>query len=1335
MIRLHVRKGLLGTDGVETFSVEARQGLSARALAFQVQQHLPKSVAIECAVDGQRLDDAQLDDDLRDGCDVILLPITSTGLEIGALVVEALIVAAVSAAVSYIIYLVSPRPKPQGIGQERGDEESATYAWDGIQTNYGQGFPVPWVYGRHAVGGQVVYTDIYATQLQNGSDDRLRVMLALCEGPIARVGDVEANELNGLGAILPPGSNYPNNYANVPDHIRIDGNLVTNPTNTVLVYELLVNAWTVDIMTGLALRLPVVNEFLRAWEWAGLGIGYREAGTYRINEFAAGDVRRPVVVLVSGRLPIISDIIGQEASFNGYDGGDPNVGTPPTFFVGGTQSNNPVILSSGERIVEVPGVRLWIRPGSFDQTPMPSDVFPGTSTTFGPQAQLNNIDDQFVYTYASTDDLVSVGFVLSFTAGLYSVSPTGTQQTYSVSFEFAWRPVGTQPWRAFYDSQNPTQTSTTRVFSASSQRVLLDSWTGLLAAPNAAPISGPIEVRILRRTNAGGVGTSSSAVWRNVTFTTPHRLAYPRTAVLGFEIGAGARFSGGLPEFSVRVDGAKVRVWDATNGWSSPTWDVPSAPFDFMDHPPGRNPAWILLDFLLAPWGLGRWLGEADIDLPAFRRWAAFCDSDPSPASPWGEPAFCCDLVGDSPRPAWEWVLAICAAGRAAPVYRNGKISVSYQYRDAHSDAGVSVPAKSAVQLLSSSQVENVQVTWLPKANRPTAFLFQYLNETQLYAQDVFPVEDFESALNDPANLQPEDYRPETIQAYGVCRPSQIFREGIFRHRVQRLVRRELTFRTGPWALAAEIGDLILFEHETLRPFGADVPSAVTVYKTATATNQIEVDHVIVGATQVVVRDSNGVAQTRAITGIVTSGGASRLTVSGAPVTITRGAAAVVGLTDKLVETYEVVSITLQSDLKREVKCIQWVPAIHDPVTPAQYAAEGVDGTETAPAGLLRQPAQEDGPEVSDLQVIAQRDGNYLVAWSKPPAKSAANVRIYLRNTDRGTWETLADTSANSIEWKTASPSNRYQIAAVLQQANGSYRAPESGAIFRFSVEEFAPAWHPACSNATATDAGDHVAVSWDDLAMRDVEGYELRVGACWAAGRTVYSGRQPSARLEHAPFGGSLLLAAHTTAGLYGQIETITAPAWRPYGTAQIYALDDLATTPAGTHAGTAYSSGEIALTSGTLDGTYTGPEVLLGFQASAYWQVSCEAKEIELLTVDALAFAIGSGEALWRNLDGRPASSLFPGIDWQTTVDDLAQPIDDLPSSFLVHGNVGEPGSHTLVELESRYYATGAWSSWAPHVDQYRVASKMQARVRILRENVGYNAAVSRLRYAVNI
>jgi hypothetical protein len=1326
MIRLHVRKGLLGTDGVETLPVYARPGLTAQALAFEVANHLPRSVAIECAVNGRRLNDDELDDDLPDGSDVMLLPITSSGIEVGAILVQAIIAAAVSFGVSYVISLITPRPRPDGLGQDRGDESSPTYAWDGIQTNYGQGFPVPWVYGRHAVGGQVIYTDVYAANNTVGLDDRLRIVLALCEGPVARIGDTVAADINNLGAITPPGGVTPSTYSLLPSEIRVNGNALINPTQVTQVWEMFVTPWQSLTATPQAPAIGTQVAFYNLGQYSPTL--QTRVGTGTVFNYRDGNVTRPDVVITSGRGPNAGEFVVAGLNPPQFDPG------PPPGYELQHDWSQVILAGSATRLSEVPGVRAWIRPGNMDQTPLPGDAFPGAISTFSPNASLNENDDQFVYTYSATDEVQTIAFVLVFPSGLFATSSSGSIVSASVTFDFEWRRVGEQSWRAWWDPDTQAGLPVSLTITEASNKVVARTFRGSTRRNVDAPIYGPIEVRVRRRSQSGGATVSTAAVWRNVSVASPQTLTYPRVALLGLELGAGSRFAGGLPDCYVRVDGSKVRVWDATNGWSAPTWDVPAAPFNFNTYPPGRNPAWILLDFLLAPWGLGRWLTEDDVDLPSFRRWAAFCDDDPSPASPWNEAAFCCDVVGDAPRPAWEWVLAICAAGRAAPIAKNGKISVSYQYRDAHGDAGVSVPAKSAVQLITSGNCEEVQVTWLPKANRPTAYLFQFLNETALYAQDVLPVEDSEGTLNDPANLQPDTYRPETVQAYGVTRPSQLYREGMFRHRVQRLIRRELTFRTGPWALAAEVGDLIQFEHETLRPFGADVPTAMSVAKTATATNQIEVDHTVVGATQVVVRDINGVAQTRTITAITISGGISRLTVSGSPVTIVRGAACVVGLTSKLVETYEVVSITLGQDLKREVRCLQWVPAVHDPMTPAMYSAEGIDATESTPSSYLRQPVQEDDPDAEDVQVAAQPDGTHRITWRRPIARSQSRARVYVRGAT-STWQVIDETSGDEVQWIGAAAGQAYRVAVCLERVDGNYQLPEQAVVRDVVVEEFAALIVPAPSNTSATDAADHVAVKWDDIGMRDVAGYELRVGGCWSAAKTIYAGRQPAARLEQAPYGGTLLVAARTIGGTFGQIARIAAPAWRPYGTAVVASLDDLATTPAGTHSGTVYSGGQITLTAGTLDGTYTGPETLLGFQAAAYWQVSCEASEIELLTVDALAFTIGSGEALWRTLDGRPASPLAPGIDWQTTVDDLALAIDDLPSSFLVTGNVGEPGSHTRVAVESRYYANGAWSSWATHADQYRVASRMQARVRLLREDIGYTVAVARLRYAVNI
>jgi hypothetical protein len=201
MIQLHIRKGLIGEDGLESVSIPMQPGLTPRRLLDGFREHLPVAVAVEVAVDGQQLRDDQLDVPLRDKQEVMLLPVTTGGLDIAGLVVYALISAAVGFAINYVIQLITPQPKPPGEGAERGDDKSPTYAWDGIQTSYGQGFPVPWVYGRHGVGGQVIYTSVSASVVE----DRLRLILALSEGPIQAVGDTVATELNALGGLAGAG--------------------------------------------------------------------------------------------------------------------------------------------------------------------------------------------------------------------------------------------------------------------------------------------------------------------------------------------------------------------------------------------------------------------------------------------------------------------------------------------------------------------------------------------------------------------------------------------------------------------------------------------------------------------------------------------------------------------------------------------------------------------------------------------------------------------------------------------------------------------------------------------------------------------------------------------------------------------------------------------------------------------------------------------------------------------------------------------------------------------------------------------------------------------------
>lgn len=920
MIRVFLKKGLLGEE-VSHYDVEAGKLLTPRMLRESFVATLPYDMPVDVAVDGRILNDAEMDRVLEDGEQVIILPRTT--YDVVVFIAYAIVYAIVAYGVNYLINVLWPASKPDGKTQERGDDASATYSWDGIKTSYGPGLPIPWIYGRHAVGGEAIWTSARFGGPGYQSLDRLFLVLSLCEGPTHSIGGLSgAIDLMGRLQGEPPiGPGLP-----LPSGITINGNLVP-------------------------------------------------------------------------------------------------IGTPP-FFLTPT------------------GAQAWIRPGTQDQAPLPSP-FIGIAQAFSPLQELAQQDDSFVFTYSDTAEVSGFSVVLVMPNGAYAQNAAGTFIGVATRVEIAWRPQGATSWIILASSLELTSGQ----FPVQSFIAVTTNPTGNQQVQFPAGTTGPIEVRVTRITPSAGTTGVAQLIWRDIVVYSPHTLRYPLESILALQIEAGARFSGGLPQVTVPVEGALVRVWDATNGWSPRCWNVPAAPFNFNTHPPGRNPAWCLLDFLLARWGLGNYLTEANIDLPAFRRWAAFCDSDPNPAVPWGEPSFCIDLVGDQPRPAWDWVLTFCNAGRASPTVRNGKISVVYHYRDAHGDTGITVPAKTPTQLLTSGNCEKVQVKWISQASRPTIYQFQFLDETKNWAQDVFPVEDKESSLNDPSVLNQDKYKPEGVQAYGVTRTSQLFREGTWRHRITRLARRELTFITGPWALAAEVGDLIDFQSEMLRPFSTDVPVAMQVVTNNGGDPQvIVIDHALSGSgLQVVVRDPDGKPQKANISSFVNSGTTSSLTLA-TPVTVNAGAACVVGKVAKLTETYCIVAISLQKDLKREVQCIQWTPEAYDPITLAAFEEGG--GTDTV---IDEPPVSEAPPEVLGMLAVPLLDNRHRITWARPSGHADTMTRVYLRgDKDEEPWQLLGATQGSDIVTQPLLRGERYRVSICLTNRRGEFVPPEQGSQSTF---------------------------------------------------------------------------------------------------------------------------------------------------------------------------------------------------------------------------------------------------------------------------------------------
>jgi hypothetical protein len=1319
MLNVVIRRGSIGSENVVRREVPWRSGVTARCIALAAADILP-GLEVEALVNGTMLGEDGYDRELRDGDTVVVVAPTTYGVDLLGYFVYAVISAVVSVGINYAIQALSPTRKAPDQPQDRGDERSATYSWLGIRTNYGQGLLVPVVYGRIATGGQAIETSAFARS-QGGSSalavttDTLRVVLALSEGPIHRVGDflaTAADRLGGLGqSALVAATQQPipsENPTPLPNFVRVnDAELAT----TVEGYQAIKLSWQ-----GGWINSP-----------SGLTAGDR---AFLYNPSTSTNYGSVEVVAVQSIGGVLEPLLKEWPT--AWEAVAP-LGAPNTsnLEIAFGQVNGGTFTSAYARVFQAgsfqffqkpsAGVQLSIRPGTLSQTPL-EFPFSNVSTSYGVNEAIEGFGEERSFTVASAEEVSTVSFVLEAPVGLYSLGPTGENEVFECSLKLNWRFVGETAWRQL-QPVTPWSTSDNETFVFAPDFADITSpQVRTVTGRFAAPVSGDLEFRVRRESGAPQNG-GSAITWREVTTAIEHQLAYPRIALAAFNLQASSKWSGGLPQFKVRVDGVKVRVWDAVQGFSPRCWDVPAAPFDWHDYPPGRNPAWILLDFLTQPWGLGQYLSEDDLDLPSFAAWAVWCDRDPNPANPWGEPQFTCDLVLDESRPAWEWVLAICEAGRAAPVFQNGKVSIVYEFAAAHAQGSVSVPAKAPSQLFSSSSVQDLTVTWLPRSSRPTAYIFQFLNEEQFWQQDAFPVQDPSSTLDDPG--QPDEvadkYRPEQAQLFSVTRPTQVWREGIYRHLVNRLVTRKIDFVTGRWALASQVGDLIEVENNVLRPFGAVVPQACVVVDDVTASAAVIVDHDAAGDPwdAVVFRTDSGAPLHVGIDSMASTTIKGRtftiLTLDEA-VTVAAGADAVLGMNDQVVETYRITAIEAREDFTHAITALEWVPEIYDAIDPEEYD----EGFST---DFLAVEAQEDGavgPVVSLIRVVRIRDG-HRITFAKPPERRAETARVFARPVGGDAWSSIGATDSNGVDVRGLQAGAQLEISVVLDKLGSDANQPaETGVRALVTVPEFMALTVPPVTDIAENEANGVVTWSWS--AVAGAIAYEIRAGEGWAGAPVLARVAGPRVTWSAAPAGGTFLIAAVAEDGRQSN-PTAFVPAAAGPDVDFVGTDDDFD----GTHTDTVNDEGVLGLDGDALEGAYESDEYDAGFDGPFLWRIAVEGAVESGELVDDVTDLLGSPELDWRTVDGRDASPGRPGVDWSRTVDDVTTIIDDLPDTEFVHGRAGQAGSHTNIVLESRFRtSSGSFGAYTPHEDGVRSSRYAQFRIRVERESTTHNPRI---------
>lgn len=239
MIYVQRMQSAVGPIGRELYEIEG--DWTARQVLERYRGDAPAAAPFAVLVDGRKLAPAELDVQLEDGSDVVIAPDLH-----GAEFFIMLALQAVLIGVQYHMAKFGDRPAVPDLN----DDSSPTYLLDGVSTRLGPGFPIPVVYGEHRCGGQVLASRADETIYQpRGQQDRIAVedwlhlLIAYSEGPIYRIGDVDAGfcgEINDLGyrsAVLYGGQALPEKA--LPDGLKVNGTLIdADPEQTIALAHL-----------------------------------------------------------------------------------------------------------------------------------------------------------------------------------------------------------------------------------------------------------------------------------------------------------------------------------------------------------------------------------------------------------------------------------------------------------------------------------------------------------------------------------------------------------------------------------------------------------------------------------------------------------------------------------------------------------------------------------------------------------------------------------------------------------------------------------------------------------------------------------------------------------------------------------------------------------------------------------------------------------------------------------------------------------------------------------------------------------------------------------------
>lgn len=978
---------------------------------------------------------------------------------------------------------------------------------------------------------------------------------------------------------------------------------------------------------------------------------------------------------------------------------------------------------------------MSVRLGNIYQAPVPG--FDDARNSVPVNSQLDDVAAEAT-AIIPTPDANRFAVRMQFPGGLYKQTGGGSYATHRVEFDVQWRSHAQTAWSA------PRRLI---VAPATPKKQEFSVWFWqTVAAPVGLSAHTAFDVRLVRVTPAGATAAPTNelwvdtALWLDLDYVVDAFLAYPRRALLGVALRASEKMQGGQPDYSIPVEGRTVRVWDEAVGWSTERYfavpelgDEAGDPFvGIWSHEPGRNPAWIAADLLTSDIGMGAAFTTADLDAEAFRNWADFCDED----SPEAEAMLACDVVLDQGEDAWDVMLRVARAGRAALMVSGSKIKPIYGYRDAHGRGTNVVPARLRTSIIGTSNVEDFEVEYLSTRTRANLIEGQFLNAELDYEQDSLPVEDPNADINDPTLAVPDEVRRSTQEFYGVTSAKQVQREVLIQHALNRLVAKVCRFRCGIDQLPVEVGDIVGVQSDAFRPHGL----RVTYFSCRIARTEAALSRAIVldrdltittGAESVVVQTLVAPGSSYPTTwaswlltagnGTYAAGTALATSAAQGYVEVEAGTICVVGEFEgnplapddadvRGVEDYLVISATLDGELKREVQAVLWTPDAYDVAASTLVSAEDASD-DLGPSATIEQ--------VTALSLAREPAGGlFRLSWAMPEGHRGKRAKVFLRRSTAEPRECVGQVTGDSLVLE-LDPDAALLASVAIEDDDGTFAAPDAGLEVAVTPPEWRVTDLDPVSGLVAQDSPDGILLTWSPLRSSELAGYEVRRGAIWNGAPVVAQTREPHALVTDLPAGTfTFQVRAQYQGGLYSWL---TASVEGIHATPpDAIELDAAAFDETdGVHVDTDVTDG-VAIAAFEREASWTiATAITLAAATPALWLIALDTAEEQpgWLGTEDDGTPASAAEWLWRTGYGREASRRLPGC---ADFDLLGSEHSESGEDWLDPGSgvAGAVGAHTRAQLEVSYDA-GAWETYVP---LRRSATTIGVRVRLARVSEDY-------------